>query len=297
MPKNEIDYSNTIIYKITCFDPNITHVYVGHTTNFVQRKHSHKTSCINEKSVNYKCKLYETIRCNGGWCNWKMEIINFFNCANHYEARQKEQEYFTLLNANLNSIEPLPKPKIKTNVTPIKKTKQNSVYCQSCNVYLKNIQLLEIHNNTKKHIKMCNTPISLDNKLKSYNYECEKCHYTCSKNSDYIKHLSTNKHIQQEQLNNKNENNHYLCECGKQYNYHSGLWKHKKNCQDTEATITQPLEELVHVNELSTIEIIELLKAELVETRQLTKIIMEQSKQMMEQSKQMMELLNNNQSK
>ena len=39
MPKNEIDYSNTIIYKITCLDPNITDVYVGHTTNFVQRKH------------------------------------------------------------------------------------------------------------------------------------------------------------------------------------------------------------------------------------------------------------------
>ena len=72
MPKHEIDYSNTIIYKITCDDSNISDLYVGHTTNFVQRKHAHKQSCINEKSPNYKYKLYEVIRNNGGWENWKM---------------------------------------------------------------------------------------------------------------------------------------------------------------------------------------------------------------------------------
>ena len=100
MPKIEIDYSNTIIYKITCKDPNILDVYVGHTTNFVQRKHAHKQSCINNKSSNHKCKLYEVIRNNGGWINWDMEIIHFCNCADHYEARKKEQEYFELLKAN-----------------------------------------------------------------------------------------------------------------------------------------------------------------------------------------------------
>ena len=116
MPKKEIDYSNTIIYKITCKDPNITDVYVGHTTNFVQRKHAHKQGCINNKSHNYNCKVYETIRNNNGWDNWNMEIINFFNCKDHYEARQKEQEYFILLKATLNSIEPLPLAKPK-NIT------------------------------------------------------------------------------------------------------------------------------------------------------------------------------------
>ena len=69
MSKINIDYSNTIIYKITCNDVNINDVYVGHTINFVQRKHAHKQNCINEKSPNYKCKLYEAIRNNGGWSN------------------------------------------------------------------------------------------------------------------------------------------------------------------------------------------------------------------------------------
>ena len=38
MPKKEINYQNTIIYKIRCKDLNIKDVYVGHTTNFIQRK-------------------------------------------------------------------------------------------------------------------------------------------------------------------------------------------------------------------------------------------------------------------
>jgi len=127
MPKTIIDYSNTIIYKITCKDTNVSDVYVGHTTNFIQRKHAHKQGCINDK-----CKLYEAIRNNGGWDNWNMDIINFFNCKDHFEARQKEQEYFVSLNATLNSIEPMPKQKCK----PIKVTDNKitqPLHCQKCN--------------------------------------------------------------------------------------------------------------------------------------------------------------------
>ena len=53
------DYSNTIIYKISCKDVNITDLYVGHTINFVQRKKTHKYSCISDKSSNYNCKVYQ----------------------------------------------------------------------------------------------------------------------------------------------------------------------------------------------------------------------------------------------
>ena len=152
MPKTEIDYSNTVIYKITCKDPLITDLYVGHTTNFVQRKHGHKQSCINEKSNNYNCKLYKTIRANGGWDNWVMEIVAFFKCNDHYEARIKEQEYFTSLNATLNSLEPLPKPKFKQIEAPepIVKTEH---FCETCKVSLQNQELLDVHNQTQKHCK------------------------------------------------------------------------------------------------------------------------------------------------
>ena len=66
---------------------------------------------------------------------------------------------------------------------------------------------------------------------KSPNYECKYCDYKCSKNSDYLKHTKTIKHIKMEQEYKKNTvHTEHLCECGKKYSYHSGLWKHKKTC-------------------------------------------------------------------
>ena len=45
MPKQFIDSTKTIIYKIVCDDLNITDVYLGHTTNFINRKAKHKANC------------------------------------------------------------------------------------------------------------------------------------------------------------------------------------------------------------------------------------------------------------
>ena len=104
MPKVCIDYSNTIFYKIYCKDTNVKELYVGHTTNFVQRKHCHKQTCNNEKNDNHNLKVYKCIRANGGWNNWKMEIIGFRECYDQHEARKIEQDFFESLNATLNSV-------------------------------------------------------------------------------------------------------------------------------------------------------------------------------------------------
>ena len=213
MPKTDIDYSNTIIYKITCNDVNNKEVYVGHTTNFVQRKHAHKQGCINENSANYKCKLYEVIRNNGGWNNWKMEIINFFNCNDHYEARVKEQEYFVSLNATLNSIEPLPKPKI-----PLSTLIQYEIIKEPTTI------VLDVEKVPKGSKKFC----------------CETCHYDTSRLSQYERHLSTPKHLSTTfRLQNAtclvpkvpNIEKVYTCSnCNKEYKHHSSLSKHKALC-------------------------------------------------------------------
>jgi len=66
---------------------------------------------------------------------------------------------------------------------------------------------------------------------KSPKYECIYCDYKCCKNSEYIKHTKTRKHIKMEQEYKKNTTHiEHFCECGKKYSYHSGLWKHKKTC-------------------------------------------------------------------
>jgi len=238
MPKTEIDYSNTIIYKIVCKDPSITDLYVGHTTNFVQRKHAHKNGCINEKSTNYNCKLYKTIRTNGGWDNWIMEIVTFFKCNDHYEARIKEQEFFTSLNATLNSIEPLPKPKSKLIDAEINEPVLNKkiYFCETCNVTLQSAHLLAVHNQTKKHCKK--KPATEINVQKSSDkFCCEHCHYSTSRQSQYERHILTYKHkkityddeTSYAKIPKSSEN--YYCDCGKEYKHRQGLWKHRKTCK------------------------------------------------------------------
>ena len=92
MPKVDIDYSNTIIYKISCNDPLIKDVYVGITTNFIQRKYAHKLACNNINSSCYNFKLYKTIRAHGNWSNWNMSIINYYNCKNHISTIKVMEE-------------------------------------------------------------------------------------------------------------------------------------------------------------------------------------------------------------
>jgi len=199
MPKTVIDYSNTIIYKITCKDPSINDVYVGHTTNFVQRKHAHKQSCINEKSSNYNCKLYKTIRVNGGWDNWLMEIVAFYKCYDHYEARMKEQEHFISLNATLNSIEPFPKPKeipLQENITV---SEEAQFICDKCNYSCHKKYNLDRHITSNKHLNMPNGDNAPQN------------------DEDSVEILYKKK---------------FTCECGKEYIYSQGLSKHKKQCKN-----------------------------------------------------------------
>ena len=63
---------------------------------------------------------------------------------------------------------------------------------------------------------------------------CEKCLYATSRKSQWIRHLSTTKH-KMDNLDNTVDNSQsskprFVCVCGKQYKYNSGLSKHKKKC-------------------------------------------------------------------
>ena len=227
MPKVKIDYSNTIFYKIFCLDESINEIYIGHTTNFVQRKHAHKQSCSNTKSSNYKCKLYEVIRNNQGWDNWKMEIIAFHECNDLLSAKKYEQQYFEQYNATLNSIEPLPKPKPIINKAMIEKKEKETLYCNTCNVFFSSTKLQDKHNETKKHLKNVEFPTK-----NAKNYYCKSCDFNCIKPSEWDRHLITRKHTNRINGIKKTPKTPktYICECGKEYKYSRGLWYHKKKC-------------------------------------------------------------------
>jgi len=94
------------MYKLVPKDLNLDLQYVGHTTNFTQRKYSHKSNCNNTNGRNYNLKVYKMIRENGGWDEWEMIQIEEFCCQNKREAEKRERELMEEFNAKLNSILP-----------------------------------------------------------------------------------------------------------------------------------------------------------------------------------------------
>ena len=106
MPKIDMNYQNTIIYKIVCKDLSITDCYVGSTTNFIQRKYRHKTSCNNINNKAYKVNVYVFIRANYGWENWDMIEIEKYPCNDLNEALKRERYWIETLKATLNKVIP-----------------------------------------------------------------------------------------------------------------------------------------------------------------------------------------------
>ena len=157
MPKDDIDYSNTIIYKIICNDETINDVYVGHTTNFTKRKYHHKYASAN---LDNKLKIYNTIRQNGGWDNWNMSEIAIYNCKNKTEARIKEQQHYEELKASLNIYPPFQEIK--------------HFFCENCNYKCCKQSEYNKHILTRKHKNLQN-PTSVIN-TKTYICDCGKAY-------------------------------------------------------------------------------------------------------------------------
>ena len=65
-------------------------------------------------------------------------------------------------------------------------------------------------------------------------YFCKRCDFLSRNKNDYRRHLATRKH-QMDNMDNivdnpKNSKAYFVCECGKQYKFRSGLSKHKRRC-------------------------------------------------------------------
>jgi hypothetical protein len=233
MPNDIIDYSNTVFYKIYCNDATVNDIYVGHTTNFVQRKYNHKRTCNKETYANHNLKVYKCIRQHGGWDNWKMEIIGFRDCYDHYEARKIEQKYFETLQANLNSIEPLPKPKPRPITIPKEKREKSVWYCDVCKTTCDTKNTLIAHQGTKKHKR---NSVVITDKIHQTpaKFSCDKCDFKCGKKSDFNRHLNTAKHkmmTNNDVSNDVTKNALYTCSCSRSYTFRQSYYRHKKSCK------------------------------------------------------------------
>ena len=106
MPKRNIDYSKTVIYKIVCNNVDVKDLYVGSTTNFTRRKTEHRGNCLYTNYKPHHFKIYQTILKNGGWENWSMIEIEKYPCNDGNEAKARERFWLEGLNATLNMAVP-----------------------------------------------------------------------------------------------------------------------------------------------------------------------------------------------
>ena len=132
MPRIDIDYSNTIIYKIACKDLSIKDIYVGSTVQFENRINHHISVCNNPNSKAYNYYVYEFIRENGGFENWQILLIEYCPCANKYELQKREREVMEKLEATLYMRIP--------SMTP------DEIKMYSENYYKQNKETYKIHN-------------------------------------------------------------------------------------------------------------------------------------------------------
>lgn len=220
MPRNTINYTNTLIYKLVCDDENVKDIYVGHTTNYTKRKNSHKNCCNNEKCRAYNLKVYRTIRNNGGWENWKMLCIEIYPCNNVYEAISREQHWYSILKAELNSQNP------QRNLDDAKQ-------------YIKNWlqENIEKHKNTQQKYYEDNkeTIIEYKKEWSKQNKEriVEQKQQYYKNNQDIIKSNSKNYYTNNKEQITERRKEKYTCECGGCYtrigkSQHFKTQKHQK---------------------------------------------------------------------
>ena len=127
-------------------------------------------------------------------------------------------------------------------------------------------------------------------------YYCEKCHFGCSKLSNYNNHLSTSKH-QMITDGNTNDNtlrsqngtkmpknaNTYHCECGQVYKYRSGLSRHRNVCK----TINTPEEPQENSKITKTSDDDE------ISVKDVMKLVMDNQQQLLETNKMIVDVVKN----
>ena len=156
-----MDTKTGFIYKIFCESNN--DLYVGSTFDLNKRKIQHKSNCYNETRPHYHLKVYKTIRENGGWDKYKMEIIKTIEVNNITELRVEERKCIESNNCNLNTYIPNRDYKERNVINKNEKkkydkerylkqkehrTKKNK--CEICGGFYTN-QHKSTHIKTKKH--------------------------------------------------------------------------------------------------------------------------------------------------
>ena len=167
MPKENIDYSKTIIYKIVCKDIDIKDCYVGSTTDFVRRKSEHKKHVIKDTEKSYYY-IYDFIKKNEGWDNWEMIEIEKYNASDKLDSLKRERFWLEELKATLNKKTPSKThseskkdwrtkniEKVKEQNKKDKEKYKEKITCD-CGCIIRKDCIID-HNKSQKHLNLLRT--------------------------------------------------------------------------------------------------------------------------------------------
>ena len=178
MPLKEINYQNTVIYKIQHIEKDDL-LYVGHTTDFTKRKSLHKYNSNNELSRQASLKIYQIVRNNGGWDMFKMLEVKKFPCNDKREALAEEDRVMKELKANMNAI---------GAVYDVEKHRQTQ---KKCNIEYKKDHQEELLKYWKEY-RVIN--INKINERTKKIVQCECGHFICQKVKGSTRHQQSQKH-------------------------------------------------------------------------------------------------------
>ena len=138
--------------------------------------------------------------------------------------------------------------------------------CDYTTIYKSN---LTKHNLTASHISKIQQVSQVSTQKVSVNYKCEMCDYTTIYKSNLNKHKTRASHFEVSPKVSDKLNTAFTCLCGKEYQYSSGLKKHKIKCSIAFGENTTILEILKNNNEI------------LKDNKEFKNLIMEQNKQIL----------------
>jgi hypothetical protein len=193
------------MYKLCCLDQSINDIYIGHTTDFKNRKRGHKNNCCNENLKEYNFKVYQTIREHGGWENWSMIQIEEYPCNNNREAEARETYWMKELKSTLNSRQSFTTKEEKNNQTKkYQKTEKGKLAIKKANT-------TEHHREYQKEYKQ-------SEKYKQQQKEYQKEYRKIEHRIEYQKEYKQSEKYKQQQKKYKQTKSLYLNEL-KCYNF------------------------------------------------------------------------------
>ena len=140
------------IYKLYCLNSEVSEIYIGSTKDCAMTKRSHKTKCNNEKSHTYKFKVYQFIRANGGYSNWKMEIFDEYDVEDDIERFIIERSFTDMIEPELNDRNPYEtEEQRKLRKREYSKNNKGKITCECGSICRRSDKAR--HENTNKHKK------------------------------------------------------------------------------------------------------------------------------------------------